>query len=184
MVLINNIKIKLLLAIFKLYTLILFWGNKFFDKIIENSIYYFPDKFLWSGRSKKNNNRDLVNIIMAKGVSEYDKETCDITNAIKLFFSIYWDCGACEENGGIQLYKLKQIIGKTVDLIWFCYLYNKPSLSKYSIYENIISNMNYIFIDLKKEKIYRYESSNIKIEEINEEEIIFDEIPIAPDFSW
>jgi hypothetical protein len=162
---------------FRAYTYGLFYLRKIFNFTINKAISIIPDSILWPMIPIDKKNRKHVKVLMAKGFSQKGETSMDITNAFNLFLNLYWDEEACDDNGGIQLHKLKEIINH-VDLLWVCYLYKCNS-------EPIIPNLKYMFFDLKTDLIYKYNSfSTPRVIGTESIEVLFDQVSLNPDFNW
>lgn len=181
----QDIKLKTFFLIFRLYTYIAFWGAQIFNKAISWAICNLPDKMIWSFMSSKSDSRKSVKLMIARGFSHKTKKSHDSTNAMRLFINMYWDTEACDETGGIQLYKLKQILGKTLDLLWMCYLYNQPELEISGEPDKVVPHIKYMFVDLKTSTVYKYNAYNIpEILGVEPIEVMFDQVSLSPEFSW
>jgi hypothetical protein len=171
-----SLKLKLFMYGFRAYTYLLFYTRILFNYMVNKVISTVPDHLICPLFSINKQNRSKVSILIAKGVSKESETSINVTNSVNLFLNLYWDNEACDDTGGIQLYKLKEIFNH-VNLLWVCYLYDCKGLHTKSEY--IIPNLKYMFIDLKTSKIYKYNLYNIE-----PLEFLFDQVPFNPDFKW
>ena len=184
-----DIKIQGFLLGFRAYTRTIHIAKKLFNVAFRCGLSIIPDTYLWPAyllNTKPIHNREDVKVVMAKSYSQEKKNTKDITNAINLFLNVYWDDTACESEGGIQLFKIKEILGgMNINLIWISYLFRKPELKITNKPGEIIPHLRYLFIDLKKDTIYKYGTYNIPgIIEVEPMELMFDQISLNPNFEW
>ena len=155
--------------------------------MVNKTISTIPDSILWPAFPINNEGgRKHIKVLMAKGFSQESETSMDVTNAVDLFLNLYWDNEACDDNGGIQLYKLKKIINH-VDLLWICYLHecNVLHTSTENNIETFIPNLKYMFFDLKTDVIYKYDSYSIPgIIGTEPLEIMFGQVTLNPNFTW
>jgi hypothetical protein len=177
-----SIKLKLFMYGFRAYTYGLFQLRKLFNYAVNKTVSTIPDCMVWTLFPVNKQNRKNVKILMAKGFSQKSETSMDATNAVNLFLNLYWDNEACDDNGGIQIYKLKEVINH-VDLLWICYLHSADHIE--NNIETFIPNLKYMFFDLKTDTIYKYDSYSIPgVIGIEPTEVIFDQVGFNPDFNW
>jgi len=185
----TDIKIKGFLLGFRAYTRIVHTATKIFNATFRWSLSMVPDKLLWTAyplNLQPTRSREDVNVVMAKGYSQANETTQDVTNAINLFMNIYWDNMTCDSGGGIQLFKIKEILGgMNIDLLWISYLFRKPDLKITDKPGELIPHLRYMFIDLKKDTVYKYGAYSIPgIIGVEPIEVMFDQISLNPTFEW
>lgn len=174
-------KMRAFMTAFKMYTFTLFWVTKAFNAGMNFALSKLPDSVFGFAQQPTN-----VDVVIAKKYSIDAQITYDVTNAVKLFLNFYWDKEACDENGGISLTELKNIIGNCQHgFLWICYLLKEAGINPTDPPEVIIPKLKYMFVDLGKEIIYRYGALNIpSMNETKPIDIMFNQVSFNPDFEW
>lgn len=170
---------------FRAYTYGLFYLRKLFNFTVNKTVSNLPDSILWTMFPITKKSRKHVKVLMAKGFSQKSETSVTLTNAITLFLNLYWDEEACDDNGGIQIHKLKEIINH-VDLLWICYFYSSDVISSdaYKI-EACLPNLKYIFFDLNADTVYKYNSYGIPgVIDTDPTEVLFGQVSLNPEFNW
>jgi hypothetical protein len=182
-------KQQLFILTFRAYTYILFWGTKLFNLAVSTTVAVVPDGLLCPSipvNYKKDDDRKKITVLMAKGYSNSKETTYDVTNAFQLFLNLYWDHEACDDKGGIQMHKLKEIMNssKHLTILWICYMFgadNNPRAPP----EVSVPKMKYLFIDLITDTVYKYGVHSIPgILATEPIEVMFDQVAMDPKFEW